>query len=184
MSSQLTNLVLVMTGSNYTAWRDAIMAYLKSQGVWRICSGTDKHPIDLQLGSLSQAIMDCIQLQALWDNWNDQAEGYILLWLSPQCFQAVAGKNTAFDIWTELHKVFGVQGPSQLYTDFKLVTTHWVQLNDPAPDLLEIAHAFGHLMAAMVDIPPIVQAMILLDVLLRGDLMSSETLRYYLPCIW
>jgi len=156
-----------MTGSNHTAWRDAIMAYLKSQGVWRICSRSDKWPIDLQLGSPSQDIMDCIQLQALWDNQNNQAEGYILLWLSPQCIQAVAGKNTAKDIWTELQKVFGVQGPSQLYANFKLATTHRVRVNDPAPDLLEIARTFGRLMAAMVNIPPIIQVMILLNTLLH-----------------
>jgi len=33
MSSQLTNLIPVMTGSNYLAWKDAITAYLKSQAV-------------------------------------------------------------------------------------------------------------------------------------------------------
>jgi len=138
MSSQLTNLVPVMTSSNYLAWRDMITAYLKSQGVWRICSGTDKRPIDLQLGSTSPVILDCTALQSAWDNRNNQAEGYILLRLSPQCLQVVASKTTAFDIWTELQTVFGVQGPSQLYANFKQATSHCVHLNDPALDLLEI----------------------------------------------
>jgi len=125
----------------------------------------DKRPIDLQPGSTSAAILDCIALQSAWDNRNDQAEGYILLQLSPQCLQAVTSKTTAFNIWTELQTVFRVQGPLQLYADFKQATLHHVHLNDPAPDLLEIARAFGHLTAASVVIPPIVQAMILLDAL-------------------
>jgi len=61
--------------------------------------------------------------------------------------------------------VFGVQGPLQLYADFKQATSHCVCLNDPAPDLLEIAHAFSCLTAASVIIPPIIQAMILLNAL-------------------
>jgi len=65
----------------------------------------------------------------------------ILLRLSPQCLQAVASKKTAFEIWTELSTVFRVQGPSQIYADFKQATSHRVRLNDPAPDLLEIACA-------------------------------------------
>jgi len=50
MSSQLTNLVPVMTGSNYLAWKDAITVFLKSQGVWRICTGDDWRPADLTTG--------------------------------------------------------------------------------------------------------------------------------------
>ena len=61
--------------------------------------------------------------------------------------------------------MFGVQGPLQLYADFKKATSHQVKVNDPAPDLLEIAHAFGRLTLASIVIPPIVQAMILLDTL-------------------
>ena len=61
----------------------------------------------------------------------------------------------------------GVQGPLQLYANFKQATSHCVHLNDPAPDLLEITHAFSHLTAASIIIPPIVQAMILLDALLH-----------------
>jgi len=165
MSSQLTNLVLVMTNSNYLAWQDVITAYLKSQGVWQICVGMDKRLVDVQPGSTSAVILDHAALQSSWDNWNDQAEGYILLWLLPQCLQVVASKTTTFDIWTELHTVFRVQGPSQLYHDFKQATSHHVHLNDPAPDLLEIAQAFGRLTTASVIIPPIVQVMILLNAL-------------------
>ena len=112
-------------------------------------------------------ILDCAALQSAWDNRNDQAEGYILLQLSPQCLQAVASKTTAFDIWTELYTVFGVQGPSQLYANFKQATSCHVHLNDPAPDLLEISQAFSCLTVAAVIIPPIIQAMILLDALPR-----------------
>ena len=77
----------------------------QSQGVWRICTGMDKRPADLQPGSTSPAILDRTALQSAWDNRNNQAEGYILLQLSPQCLQVVASKSTAFDIWTELHTV-------------------------------------------------------------------------------
>jgi len=154
-----------MTSSNYLAWQDTITVYLKSQGVWRICVGMDKRPIDVQLGSTSAVILDCTALQSAWDNRNDQAEGYILLQLSPQCLQVVTSKTTTFDIWTELQTVFGVQEPSQLYADFKQATSHHVCLNDPALDLLEIARTFSHLTAASVIIPPIVQAMILLNTL-------------------
>jgi len=112
-------------------------------------------------------VAECTALQSAWDNRNDQAEGYILLQLSPQCLQAVASKKTAFEIWTELSTVFGVQGPSQIYADFKQATSHRARLNDPAPNLLEIARAFGCLTTASIVIPPIVQAMILLDALPR-----------------
>jgi len=125
----------------------------------------DKRPDDITSPTTSAAVAEHTALQSAWDNRNDQAEGYILLRLSPQCLQAVASKKTAFEIWTELSTVFGVQGPSQIYADFKQATSHHVRLNDPAPDLLEIARAFGHLMTASIVIPPIVQAMILLDAL-------------------
>jgi len=59
--------------------------YLKSQGVWRICMGTDKRPDDFTSASTSTAVLDHLALQSAWDNRNDQAEGYILLQLSPQC---------------------------------------------------------------------------------------------------
>jgi len=167
MSSQLTNLVPVMTSSNYLAWRDAITVYLKSQGVWQICAGMDKRPTDIRSTSTSAAVIEHAALQLAWDNRNDQAEGYILLWLSPQCLQAVANKTSAFNIWTELSTVFRVQGPLQIYANFKQATLHHVCLNGPAPDLLEIAHTFGRLTAASIIIPPIVQAMILLDTLLH-----------------
>jgi len=156
MSSQLTNLIPVMTSSNYLSWKDAITTYLKSQGVWQICAGTDKRPDDIASPTTSAAVAERTALQSAWDNRNDQAEGYILLRLSPQCLQAVASKKTAFEIWTELSTVFRVQGPSQIYADFKQATSHRVCLNDPAPDLLEIARAFGRLTTASIVIPPIV----------------------------
>ena len=68
MSSQLTNLVLVMTNSNYLAWQDVITAYLKSQGVWQICVGMDKRLVDVQPGSTSAVILDHAALQSSWDN--------------------------------------------------------------------------------------------------------------------
>ena len=78
--------------------------------------------------------------------------------------------------------MFGVQGPSQLYHDFKQATSHCVHLNDPAPDLRRIAQAFGRLTTASVIIPPIIQAMILLDALpckyenIRQMLLQMETI--------
>jgi len=127
--------------------------------------GTDRRPIDLQPGSTAPVILDRAALQSAWDNRNNKAEGYILLRLSPQCLQAVTSKTTTFNIWTELQIVFGVQGPLQFHANFKQATSHHVHLNDPAPDLLEITRAFGHLTVASVIIPPIVQAMILLNAL-------------------
>jgi len=171
-----------MTSSNYLAWRDVITAYLKSQGVWWICTGMDKRPADVGSTSTSAAVIEHTALQSAWDNRNDQAEGYILLWLSPQCLQVVTNKTSAFNIWTELSTVFRVQGPSQIYADFKQATLHHVCLNDPAPDLLEIACTFGHLTVASIIIPPIIQAMILLDALLceyeniRQMLLQMETI--------
>jgi len=70
-------------------------------------------------------------------------EGYILLWLSPQVLQMVSGKDTAKEAWDELTKVFSVVGPSQIFTDFRKAITYRVQSHDPAPDILEIAKAFG-----------------------------------------
>jgi len=142
-----------------------ITAYLKSQGVWWICTGMDKRPADVGSTFTSAVVIECAALQSAWDNRNDQAEGYILLWLSPQCLQAVASKTTAFDIWTELSTVFRVQGPLQIYANFKQATSHRVHLNNPALDLLEITHAFSCLTVALIIIPPIIQAMILLDTL-------------------
>ena len=56
MSSQLTNLVPVMT--NYLAWQDAITMYLKSQGVWQICAGMDKRPTDVGSTSTSAVVIE------------------------------------------------------------------------------------------------------------------------------
>jgi len=65
----------------------------------------------------------------------------------------------------QTHHNFGVVGPSQIFADFHKAITYRVQIHDPAPDILEIAKAFGHLMAAKVVIPSIIQSMTLLSAL-------------------
>ena len=69
------------------------------------------------------------------------------------------------EAWDKLIIAFGVVGPSQIFTDFHKVITYRVWSHNLAPDILEIAKAFGHLMAAKVVIPSITQLMTLLSAL-------------------
>jgi len=92
-------------------------------------------------------------------------EGYILLQFLPQVLQTVSGKDIAKEAWDELAKVFSIVSPLQIFVSFCKAITYRIQAHEPAPDILEIAKAFGHLTAAKVEIPSIIQAMTLLSAL-------------------
>jgi len=124
--------------------------------------------------------MDCIQLQALWDNQNTKQKVTSFFGFHPsasrQLLERIPPRTSGLSSK-------GVRGPRTLtaYANFKLATTHRVRVNDPAPDLLEIARTFGRLMAAMVDIPPIIQVMILLNALPHEFENISQILLQWRP---
>jgi len=107
---------------------------------------------------------------------------YILLWLSLQCLQAIVAQTSAHTIWTELHRVFGVQGPLQIFADFQKAISYHVWANNLAPNMLEIARAFGHCNMASIIIPTIIQAMILLNAMPKE--FDSVGIKFPSPCPW
>jgi hypothetical protein len=73
MSSQLTNLVPVLTGPNYQEWAASMRSYLMSQGQWKCVKKEASPPEEGKDGDTS-----------LLDDWNETAEcalGNVLLHL-------------------------------------------------------------------------------------------------------
>src|SRR6266704_5894034 len=93
MSSQLTSLVPVFDGSNWSTWSKAMTAFFMSQGLWGYVAGTIPVPV-VAAGPPPVTAADV----ALWNKNDEMARGNLTLRLSPAVQQAVSG-NTSQILW-------------------------------------------------------------------------------------
>ena len=78
MSSSLEKLVPLFDGSNYLIWSDSMRAWLRSQGLWQITSGTEVKPTAPAV-TTSTAAASVADAVANWNNRDDQAFGSLVL---------------------------------------------------------------------------------------------------------
>ncbi len=89
MSSQLTSLVPVFDGSNWSTWFKAMTAFFMSQGLWGYVAGTITVPV-ITTGPPPVTAADI----ALWNKNDEMARGNLTLHLSPAIQQAVTGNTS------------------------------------------------------------------------------------------
>ena len=109
MSSQLTSLIPVFDGSNWSTWSKAMTAFFMSQGLWGYVDGTITQPA---VSATNQAEV------ALWNKNDEMAMGNLTLRLSPSIQQAVTG-GTSRALWDAVKNHYGAVSMPHIYKDFK-----------------------------------------------------------------
>src|SRR6266702_843609 len=169
MSSQLTSLVPVFDGSNWSTWSKAMTAFFMSQGLWGYVAGTIPVPV-IAAGPPPVTAADV----ALWNKNDEMARGNLTLRLSPAVQQAVAG-NTSQILWDAIKDRYGVVSMPRIYKDFKeAISIRFNPNQHPTPQFEKMAVAFARLGAVTVGtgvnqttlaITPQLQALIALSAL-------------------
>jgi gag-polypeptide of LTR copia-type len=166
MSSNVSQFVPILDGSNYGIWSSAMRAFLISLGLWAHAMGTTAAPT--KMVDAAGAITN----QEAHDKWFEKdamAIGHLTLRVNPSIQQELdflPAASFANDYWTHLSTRYGTAMPSSVYKDFK--ETLNICLNPsqhPAQQIDCMVAAFQHLTAASIIIPPQIQVMILLSAL-------------------
>src|SRR6266702_908459 len=163
MSSQLTSLVPVFDGSNWSTWSKVMTAFFMSQGLWGYITGTIAVPV-IAAGPPPVTAIDI----ALWNKNDKMARGNLTLCLSPAVQQAVTS-NTSQILWD------GAVSMPCIYKDFKeAISIHFNPNQHPMPQFEKMAATFARLGAVTVGtgvnqttlaITPQLQALIALSTL-------------------
>ncbi len=169
MSSQLTSLVPVFDGSNWSTWSKAMTAFFMSQGLWGYVAGTIAVPV-VGAGPPPVTATDV----ALWNKNDEMARGNLTLCLSPAIRQAVTG-NTSQILWDAIKDWYGAVSMPHIYKDFKeAISIRFNPNQHPTPQFEKMAAAFARLGAVTVGtgvnqttlaITPQLQALIALSAL-------------------
>ncbi len=89
MSSQLTSLVPIFDGSNWSTWSKAMTAFFMLQGLWGYVTGTIPAPV-IAAGPPPVNATDV----ALWNKNDEMARGNLTLHLSPAVQQAITSNTS------------------------------------------------------------------------------------------
>ena len=169
MSSNLTNLVPVLDGTNYQDWAAAMQSFLMSQGQWKVISRAGPLPVyeskdkddkgapkDGVVPTNANAIED-------WADTNDKALGNIRLCLNSNIRQLFKDTSTVVNLWEEIKAKYSKPGLGQAFIEFKAAMNTLIPPNqDPAPALDKIMMHFAHLTDYELHVPSNIQSMILL----------------------
>src|SRR6266702_4173464 len=169
MSSQLTSLVPIFDGSNWSTWSKVMTAFFMSQGLWGYVAGTIPVPV-IAAGPPPVTAVDV----ALWNKNDEMARGNLTLCLSPAIQQAVTS-NTSQILWDAIKDRYGAVSMPRIYKDFKEAISICFNPNQhPMPQFEKMAATFARLGAVTVDtganqttlaITPQLQALIALSTL-------------------
>jgi len=176
--SLLTTSISILDRSNYLVWESQMKAWLRSKGLLQITIRNEKkfpQVPDTESTTIKQANW---KAQMEWDNKDDQAYGSILLHVNLSVAVLVASSATAMAAWVALRAAFAQTGPSAVFTKFKNAISQKISMANPALNIMAMNENFQCLMAASVSIPEIVQAMILLNAMLKEyDGIAQTTLQ-------
>jgi gag-polypeptide of LTR copia-type/Domain of unknown function (DUF4219) len=168
MSSSLEKLVPLLDGSNYLVWAEAMKSYLRSMGVWQIVVGNQRQPtIPMQTAQNTAEVAVATVLKNKWDNDDDAALGSMLLRVSTSLHHHIGQNVTSNGAWTRFQTLFGTQGPSLIFVDFRSTITAKLPAQNPELEIRKMASIFACLAMSNCTIPNIVQAMILLAAMPR-----------------
>jgi hypothetical protein len=156
MSSQLTNLIPVLTGPNYQEWTASMRSYLMSQGQWK-CVKKDAIPPETGKDGDTSAL----------DSWNETTEcvlGNILLHLHHTIAYQFADQTDPSTLWIKLLEKYGVPGLSKNYVNFKTIMDLKIHNNsNPSPAFDQLAALFLRLKQNGLEIPKELMVMIILS---------------------
>ncbi len=145
MSSQLTSLVPIFDGSNWSTWSKAMTTFFMSQGLWGYVAGTIPVPV-IAPGPPPVTATNV----ALWNKNDEMARGNLTLRLSPVVQQAVTG-NTSQILWDTIKDQYGAVSMPCIYKDFKEAISICFNPNQhPTPQFEKMAAAFARLGAVTV----------------------------------
>jgi len=155
----------ILNGSNYQVWKNQMKAWLQSKGLWQIMSKDEWKFPEADASATVTIHKANYKSWMEWDNKDNQAYGLILLQVNPSVAVVTSSTATTNATWLALHTAFSQTGPSTIFNKFKNAIYKKISTANPALDIMEMNEKFQCLMAAQVDIPEVVQAMILLNVI-------------------
>ena len=169
MSSQLTNLVPVLDGTNYQQWSAAMQSFLMSQGQWKCTKPGAVAPAVAAAeaeGEPSTSVTTATTGKEDLASWNEDAEkalGNIRLRLHHTIGYQFNEVATPAFLWQALKNRYGAQGLSQAFVEFKgMMDTVIPNGVDPSPALDKIMSHYVRLNKMEREIPKKVVAMMLI----------------------
>ena len=129
MSSQLTNLVPVLNGTNYQQWSAAMQSFLMSQGQWKCTKPGAAAPgvttvkaeaeAEGEPSTSATAVTTGKEELASWNEDAEKALGNIRLRLHHTIGYQFNEVATPAFLWQALKNRYGAQGLSQAFVEFK-----------------------------------------------------------------
>ena len=161
MSSQLTNLIPILDGTNYQQWASAMQSFLMSQGQWK-CVKTDAAPPTIQEETKVQAAVTSNDVAA-WLEDAEKAMGNICLRLHHTIGSQFNEVDNPAYLWEQLKEKYGSPGISRAFIEFKgAMDTVIPNGSDPSPALDKMAAHFVRLKESDWEVPVKIQCMMLL----------------------
>ena len=168
MSSQLTNLVPVLDGTNYQQWSTAMQSFLMSQGQWKCTKPGATAPGVTTAeaeGEPSTSVTATTGKEDL-TSWNEDAEkvlGNIRLHLHHTIGYQFNEVATPALLWESLKNRYSAQGLSQAFIEFKgIMDTVIPNAVDPSPALDKIMSHYTRLNKMEWEIPKKIVAMMII----------------------
>ena len=150
-SSQLTTLVPVFTGSNWTIWSSKMTDYLQAMGVWAFVSGDEPAPpkyeetSDAPVASTSSgkqpAAAPTTSPRILtkeyreWRKSDHQALGCIKLRIADLIKHHIKDAEMSFLAWFTLEEKFGKAGSSLIFGEFRQTLNFCLSGGAPVPEI-------------------------------------------------
>ena len=163
MSNQLTTLVTVFDGTNFTLWSCQMRAYLQSQGLWGFCTGdipkpsyhpavkamayipadpVAKTPEVKEVKAQNEYTPSDTKISA-WHKQDDQALGHIILRLSAAIQQNLDSSHNAEDLWQWLENTYETDTLSSVYKDLReVLNTRFLPNQHPTPVFEKLEAAY------------------------------------------
>jgi hypothetical protein len=169
MSNALTTLVPILDGSNYLVWARQMKAYLQSMELWEMTNNEVPFPLPILPPGATQAPPPddaMIELQNQWIKQSNHALGNMMLRLTPPIQEQIANKSTP-ESWEYLATTYSTPTLSTVYQDFRRASNFRLDLaKHPGPQLDYLESIYNRLNTNKVAIPPAIQGMMMLTILL------------------
>ena len=178
MSSQLTNLVPVLNGTNYQQWSTAMQSFLMSQGQWKCTKEGAEAPNTTTTtteveGGPSVSVTVGKEEVASWNEDAEKALGNICLCLHHTIGYQFNDVNSPSTLWETLKAKYGLVGLTHAFVEFKAIMDTVIPNGvDPSPALDKIMSHYVHLNNMDCEIPK----KILLMMFLTKAPSSMETI--------
>ena len=157
-SNNLTNLVLVLDGTNYRQWAELMKAYLQQQGTWIMIStiaGID--PLTLNAEG-----MNCNDMFK-WEQMEAKAQGSIRLHLNVEVSRTIQDKTMAIVLWDVLKEAYRSTSAMGAFSSLKAaVGIRLPQSKHPTAAITKINSNLDELSSAGITHPKELRALMIL----------------------